>query len=281
MTNEQEVRIEKSEEQITKLESSIESYKAFAIVFIIFGFASIFIFYGILIKASPAQKDLIDKLGSISGGVVSSIFSLAGLFLVYVAFLGQKQQLLYQQIELIHNKIELELTRGEMINQHLEMKRQNETLEIQKFENLFFQLLKNHNDIKKAYYYIMDYNMFREFVLAFENKLPLNVEQAMEQDLIKFCGNALRENLQFDFVFFHQINSLLEFVDSADSSLIKKELYVKFVIESLSLLEKKCIYLICRFDNTISQADKKYILESNLLNNIDLDSFEPGRFFVL
>lgn len=281
MTNGQTLKIESCEEKIKKLENTISWYKTVAIILIIVGFLLIYFFYDILGTATDVEKDLFDKLGSISGGIVSSTFSLAGLILVYVAFLGQKQQLLYQQIELIHNKIELKLTRKEMSNQHLEMKRQNETLEIQKFENLFFQLLKNHNDVKKANYYIMDYNMFRGFVQSFENKLPLDAGEVLVQDLIKFCGTGLEGNLQFDFVFLNQINSLLALVDSADGTLIKKELYIKFVIDSLSVWERKCIYLICTYDTTIYQDDKKYILESNILDDIDLNSFTNGRFFVL
>jgi len=281
MTNGEAIRIQSCEEKITKMENTISWYKTVAILLIIVGFLLVYFFYDILVNATTTEKDLLDKLGSISGGIVSSTFSLAGLILVYVAFLGQKQQLLYQQIELIHNKIELKLTRKEMTNQHLEMKKQNETLEIQKFENLFFQLLKNHNDVKKANYYIMDYNMFRGFVLSFENKLPLNAGEVLVQDLIKFCGTQLEGNLQFDFVFLHQINSLLSLVNSADDTLINKELYIKFINDSLSVWEKKCIFLICWYDTTIFEDDKKYILESNLLDNINLSSFDNGRFFVL
>lgn len=66
MTDEQIIRIGKSEEQINKLEITIERYKTLATVFIVLGFVSIFVFYGLLLNDDDAQNQLIDKLGAIS-----------------------------------------------------------------------------------------------------------------------------------------------------------------------------------------------------------------------
>lgn len=82
-------------------------------------------------------------LGDYVGGSVASLWSLAGLFLIYIAFLGQKLQLLAQQEELVLNREELKATRAEF-------EQQNDTLRKQRFENTFFQLLKFHHDIVEA-----------------------------------------------------------------------------------------------------------------------------------
>ncbi|MBP4137257.1 hypothetical protein [Flavobacterium geliluteum] len=284
MTEQQNGRIVSIERQISKIDILITNYRTLAISIIVIGFLLIFVFYGILLGGNTNQNEIIDKLGSISGGVVSSSFSLAGLFLVYVAFLGQKQQILYQQIELIHNRYELELTRTEMSNQQLEMKKQNETLEIQKFENLFFQLLKNHNDIKKAFYYIMDLNLFAKFILAFSNHLPSSDGRDYEEETLH---RSYRETLDsvstFDYAFLYQINSLLKFVKLDGNQNINKEQYIQFVIQSLSLSERRCMFLICNYCTSINFEDKKYILECNVLNDINISNFEDfsgGVFFM-
>jgi len=54
--------------------------------------------YGLTrLGAGPSS---LEKLGSFLQGAVGSLWALAGLFLVFVAFLGQRLQLLYQQEEL-------------------------------------------------------------------------------------------------------------------------------------------------------------------------------------
>lgn len=83
----------------------------------------------------------LNLLGDFLGGSVASLWALAGLFLIYVAFLGQKQQLLNQQLELMYNQLEVKYTRLELAGQKAELKIQNNTLRQQKFENTFFQLI--------------------------------------------------------------------------------------------------------------------------------------------
>ena len=51
-------------------------------------------------------------LGSYLQGAVASIWSLAGLLFIYVAFLGQRQQLLGQDLELQHQKQQFEAQQG-------------------------------------------------------------------------------------------------------------------------------------------------------------------------
>jgi hypothetical protein len=86
------------------------------------------------------NTDELNKFGEYVGGAVTAIWSLAGLIIIYVAFLGQKQQILQQQKEMLYNRFEIHLTRKEMIEQ-------NKTLRQQRFENTFFQMLNLHHQI--------------------------------------------------------------------------------------------------------------------------------------
>ena len=112
-------------------------YTILAFSFILIGTGA-FIYWFI----SGNNNDL-DKLGDYVGGVVTSIWSLAGLIIIYVAFLGQKQQILQQQKEMLYNRLEISMTREEMVQQ-------NETLSRQRFENTFFQMLNLHHQIVNA-----------------------------------------------------------------------------------------------------------------------------------
>ncbi|MFC5625262.1 putative phage abortive infection protein [Algoriphagus winogradskyi] len=142
-----EGRQEKIEKDLEILAAKIGTYTTWAWVFV---WAGIFIgvFSIIVYLCTNTEKGFgLNLLGDFMAGTVSSIWSLAGLFFIYVAFLGQKQQLLNQQLEIMYSQLEVKYTRLELAGQKKEMKQQNETLKLQKFENTFFNLLSLHHQI--------------------------------------------------------------------------------------------------------------------------------------
>lgn len=142
-----EERQSKIESELENLSKKIIKFTSWAWGFVWVGFAvgvfSIIVFY-----CTNTEKGFgLNLLGDFLSGTVASIWSLAGLFFIYVAFLGQKQQLLNQQLEIMYSQLEVKYTRLELAGQKLEMKEQNETLKLQKFENTFFNLLSLHHQI--------------------------------------------------------------------------------------------------------------------------------------
>lgn len=85
-----------------------------------------------------------NEVGDFLGGTMVGIWSLAGLVFIYVAFLGQKQQMIYQQQELDLNRKEIKQTNETLQLQQREMAVQNETAKRQQFENLFFNMIDTH-----------------------------------------------------------------------------------------------------------------------------------------
>lgn len=142
-----EARQSKIESELESLSKKIIKFTSWAWIFVWIGFAvgivSIIIFY----YKNTENGFGLNLLGDFMSGTVASIWSLAGLFFIYVAFLGQKQQLLNQQLEIMYSQLEVKYTRLELAGQKLEMKEQNETLKLQKFENTFFNLLSLHHQI--------------------------------------------------------------------------------------------------------------------------------------
>ncbi|WP_313101626.1 putative phage abortive infection protein [Epilithonimonas sp.] len=142
-----EVRQSKIESELENLSKKIIKFTLWAWIFVwvgvAVGIASIIIFY----CKNTEQGFGLNLLGDFMSGTVASIWSLSGLFFIYVAFLGQKQQLLNQQLEIMYSQLEVKYTRLELAGQKLEMKEQNETLKLQKFENTFFNLLSLHHQI--------------------------------------------------------------------------------------------------------------------------------------
>lgn len=135
------------ETEISDLDKRITSFSRWAWSFVIFGFlVTLFGIVTYFLDNTEGGYGL-NLLGDFMAGTVASIWSLAGLFFIYVAFLGQKQQLSNQQLEIMYSQLEVKYTRLELAGQKEEMKLQNDTLKQQRFENTFFQQLNLFNSI--------------------------------------------------------------------------------------------------------------------------------------
>lgn len=105
-----------------------------------------------------AQQDLstLSMIGEFFGGAVGPIWSLAGVILFYLA--------------LIYQRKELELQREELYESRKIMDSQSKTIEIQQFENTFFQLLEFHLSASKRIEMREDGNgfaqMYKDFTKA-------------------------------------------------------------------------------------------------------------------
>lgn len=82
-------------------------------------------------------------LGDFIGGISGTFASFAGLSFIYVGFLGQQLQIVFQQEELELNRNELINTRLEIAGQREQLELQNKQFENQMFENSFFFLFNN------------------------------------------------------------------------------------------------------------------------------------------
>lgn len=100
---------------------------------ILAGFAIIFFFFYTVRTIDFSTNEGLDSLSTVGeffGGTVGSIWALAGVILFYLA--------------LIYQRRELELQREELIETREILNNQSKTIEIQQFENTFFQLLDFH-----------------------------------------------------------------------------------------------------------------------------------------
>jgi hypothetical protein len=100
------------------------------------------------------NSEKIAQFGDFFGGIIGSIWSLAGVILFYVALTEQRKDIrinrktLEAQVNALNQQIkEFELQREELAETRKVFIEQSETLKIQRFENTFFQLLHLHNEI--------------------------------------------------------------------------------------------------------------------------------------
>lgn len=285
------------ETELIKLESKIKNYTNWTWCFVWTGIGlSIFsvIFY---INKNNGDDFGLNLLGDFLGGSVASLWALAGLFLIYVAFLGQKQQLLNQQLEIMYSQLEVKYTRLELAGQKREMILQNQTLLNQKFENTFFQLLTLFNSIIDS----LDLRKKQENTIiatgrdVFE-KFNTSLNQATKRITGNYRGvneskieeaisayNVVYDKNKSDLShYFRTIYHIFKFID--DSKIENKKRYASIARAQLSSYEQILLFYNCLHKNgreKFKPLIQKYAIfknidESLILNSEHLEEYLPS-----
>ncbi|SFU49029.1 hypothetical protein SAMN05216480_10537 [Pustulibacterium marinum] len=233
-------------------------FRLFGFIFIGIGFISIFATLWLYKTHSGEYSYFANDLGHFTGGVAASLFSLSGLFFIYVAFLGQKQQIMYQRIELIQNEESLAATRLEVKNQVAEMKLQNSTLKKQEFENHFFRMMENHRKIISEKYIRDNKNILEDFLWRFDIATLINLlkydldDPDFDQDNFERFKKSLINDLRYvkgmntDFI--RSIFLTTDIVNSIENE-VEQFRYKEILFTGISDMEFICIYIICIPDN--------------------------------
>jgi len=265
------------ETTVNNLSTKIDTYTSWAWGFVIVG-AVITLFGVIMYLCTNTESGYgLNLLGDFMSGTVASIWSLAGLFFIYVAFLGQKQQLLNQQMEIMYSQLEVKYTRLELAGQKAEMAKQNKTLEQQKFENTFFQLLGNHNSIVNSLDILRNGKSGREisaqgrdcfvvFYNRFDKKIPRpENEKSIEYILEKYL-EFFQENVSDLGHYFRNLYHIIKFIEESDIE--NKKRYTNFVRAQLSAGELALLFFNC-LSKLGSEKFKPLIEKYSLLKNMD------------
>lgn len=266
----------KVDSEIVEVERKISFYLKFAWVLISIGF--IIGLLGVLEHFLGSDMQL-NVIGDYTGGVVASMWSLAGLFIIFVAFLGQKQQILHQKMELRYNRFEVKATRVELEGQKQQMIEQNKTLRQQRFENTFFQMLNLHHqivngiDIKYPSSGIIQGRDCFKHIYERLSETCRNIKNAAKIESFGIGKTMLEYDRiykanQSDFGhYFRNLYTITKFIHSSDSE--DKQKYADILRAQLSSHE-----LLLLFYNGLSEyGNKKFkplIEQYQLLKNIPL-----------
>lgn len=293
--NEASLRLEdkklRSENEVLSLQNRIVTYEKWAwgcvgIGIVVIAFA-VFIFY--FNSYRPEEYHGYNLMGDFLAGSVGSIWSLAGLFFVYIAFLGQKVQILQQQLDILSGQLELKYTRLQIMEQKKEMVIQNETLHIQLFENKFFQLLGLLNSIVDSLeirsprdrsviigsgrlcFTIIYENMKQYLIRALHPGLaPFN--PSYDKVTLKLVRQAYQDTYEeYNHILSHYFRTLyrtLKFVD--DSTISNKEEYTGILRAQLSSYEQALLFYNCIHIFGLKKFKPK-VDRYKILENLDID----------
>jgi hypothetical protein len=210
-----------------------------------------------------------NEFGDYVGGVVGALWSLSAISFVYVAFLGQKLQLLHQKDDLMKSESEKK-----------QLKLDNIQL---KFETTFFNLLQAFSNVVQ----VMDYrkkngtvislgkDCFRTFYKHFVKKIREKKQQRYKESKTEGGGMDL-DSFKYDSVrlfindvlecfsekykvnqgdlthYFRILFNLIQFVLNADKS-IEKDKYLEIILGQMSVYEIVFLYYYGQ-----SEEGKKY-----------------------
>lgn len=285
-------RIEKRKDEIEStirdLDSKVERYLKWSWFFVILGAVVTVFAICIYVKTNDEKGFGLNLLGDFMAGTVASVWSLAGLFFIYVAFLGQKQQLLNQQLEIMYSQLEVKYTRLELAGQKEEMKLQNNTLKQQKFENTFFQLLANHNNIVNSIDLKSDKDItngrdcfvriFIELRNEARRKNGMFVSSLPTLEIVINAYNLIFKKYRTDIDhYFRNLYHMIKFISESDIE--GKKQYTNFVRAQLSSAELALLFYNCISLDEASKF-KPLIEEYSLLKNVDKSLIFNEEHFV-
>ncbi|PTX58383.1 hypothetical protein C8N46_11428 [Kordia periserrulae] len=219
----------KFDEEIAKTEKTIKKIRFFGWFFVFTGFIFLIVglYYWFLIR------DDFNEVGDFIGGVSGSLWALAGLFFIYIAFLGQKIEIKNQQKELALNRKELELNRQELEESRKVFKAQAEIMLDQKLDTTFFNLLDNHRKLIDSFKRGENKNIGSS--ISFFNNNYNKIETVSGYEVLQEIYDTLNSYL-------HEYSNYLKNRNIFDSeitntnpiSLIKKYRYIELLYNEVS-----------------------------------------------
>jgi Putative phage abortive infection protein len=207
------------------------------------------------------------------------------------AFVGLIYAILLQRQDLSLQRQELRATRKELAGQREEQEKQNKFLELQTFENTFFQMLRTLNDIVNS----IDLRnpngtiteQGRDCFLVFEGRLFRLIQQRAPSDL-KCVGDVYseyyRKYRQEVGHYYRVLYNLVKFVDQ--SQIADKRFYTNIVRAQLSDAEVYLLFYNClsklgaeKFKPLVEKYALLKMIQSEILFDKSHNEFYASKAF--
>ena len=235
-----------------------------------------------LIRDKYGDLATLSSLGSFWQGSVGSIWSLASVLYIYVAFLGQQQQSKQQEQELIGQQEQFKKQQEQFDKQQAQFEQQQKSIEQQNFEAAFFQLLSLQNQIAEQLQFhrpshsrIGELEVFhgRECFLALHGELERRFQYLDNKDRGSVCCiyEEIYKKHQVNLGhYFRNLYHVLKFVTTRQLTGTNQRQYTSLVRAQLSAYE-----LTMLFYNGLSRRGegmKPLIEKFGLLEHLELDT---------
>ena len=262
-----------SEEVRINQQIKIFRYTALVLVSVGLGLA----YHGCQVYSGNSIFSLAD-LGTYLAGSVGPVWALAGVAIIYIAFLGQQLQILRQQED-------LKLAQEQAETQKKEMIEQNERLRHQQFEAHFFELMKFQNDIVNSMEYSRSspdpINHTSTIVIPIKGKKCfMALWEALKQEYGRHLNPKVNSSDRMTDVYekfyrmvqsdighyFRNLYKLTQFVDVSYMTDERKHEYVDLIRAQLSTYEQLLLWYNCH--DIIGRKFKPLMVKYNLVKNV-------------
>ncbi|OFX75936.1 MAG: hypothetical protein A2X12_08210 [Bacteroidetes bacterium GWE2_29_8] len=263
----------------------------------------IFLIFGNWSFSTILDEEKVAQFGDFIGGIIGSLFSLAGVILFYVALKEQRKDIninqenlkiqntaLHQQVEEFKaQKTELIETRKVYEEQTLlfreqtslykqqtkDLKEQTYTAKLQQFDSSFFSYLnvfielKNTLNIKKTNYFGDIYKSISEVNIE-EQTLVASIELIQAKYVEVFHNN--KSELSH---YFKTLYRIIMLIDSSSLDEDKKQQYFKLLRSQLS--DDELLILYYNYHTQLGVKVRPYVVKYDILKHISiLDKIEIG-----
>lgn len=214
-------------------------------------------------------------LGDFVGGLMGSLWALAGVFLFYKALTEQRddfsnnREALRLQVEALEQQIEeFKLSRQEQRLSRKVYEEQSKTAKIQQFDSSFYSLLNVYLNIKNHLNSISP-DFFKDLVGEISAKHDTSIESPIEQRkiLISSFNQIYNDKREVLSSYFRALYRLLSIIDSA-TNLTEKEKFNYAKILRAQLSDYELIVLSYNSYTFLGKKTQYFILKYNLLKHI-------------
>jgi hypothetical protein len=243
------------------------------------------------LSISPAEKINSEKFGQFGdfvGGIVGSIWALAGVLLFYIALTEQRkdiktnQDALELQINALQQQVkEFELQRNELESSRKVYEEQSKTQKIQQFESNFYSLLNVYSNIKDRLNNLdndKDFfkSIYREITKTYSNEISIENHQINMISKYTEIFNEHRGHLSHYFKCFYRIIKIIDSDYSFDEK--TKVFYAKILRSQLTDFEQLILFYNSHSDYGFKA--RPLILKYNLLKHLPLFSKPEFKYFL-
>ena len=263
-----ENKISELQEKADSLNHRVDRLVYFAFIIAIAGIILFLIIYKISYADSTPLKAA--DWGSLLSGTLGPFFSLSGILIVYIAFTGQKQQIFLQQISLLQSQFQMQQN-SEDINKNItllqsqkdEMQEQNNSIQIQLFNSVFFELVSNVIKIKENFHLSNDRitcdgeiaitEVYYDFLSTCEIAKLIDIPE--KPAITSICSTHIGITNIFNFYvhIIHQVDK--------NFFLVERDLYYSALYYNMSEHERTLFFYYCVFiyDDAKRMSLKKFI----------------------
>ncbi len=254
------------------------------ILLIVFAIIS-FLWMDISISSSAQIKsDKWGQFGDFIGGLVGTIWALAGVLLFYLALTEQRQDIktnqkaLELQVKALNKQVEeFELQRIELESSRKVYEQQTKTIKIQQFESHFYALLNVYMSIKSSLNLNDEHDdyfhtSFNEMTIPYEESTELLQHHGLLVESYITLFNKERGHLSHYFKCFYRLIKIIDTNPFLTSE--EKIQYAKILRSQITDYEQ----LIMQYNSftTYGQKARPYILKYNILKHVPI--FQKSQF---